>query len=112
MKIEKAIRTDAKEITELSIRSKDYWNYGEKQIEAWREELTLTEEYIDNNQVFKLEIEKELVGFYAYKAENKDTIKLNFLFVEPKCIGQGYGKVLLFHFLQSIEKLGFKKSGS
>lgn len=109
MKLKKAIRTDAKDLTELTIRSKSHWNYGEKQIEKWREELTITEEYVDDNQIYKLTIDNLLIGFYAYQAENKTDIKLNYLFVEPKYIGKGYGKLLMIDFLNRIKNSKFKK---
>jgi hypothetical protein len=57
MKIEKTTRNDAQDLTELTIRSKSYWNYDKKQIEEWREELTITEKYFDENQIYKLVIE-------------------------------------------------------
>ena len=109
MKIEKTIRTDAKDLTELTIRSKSYWNYGKKQIEEWREELTITEKYIDENQIYKLVVDNILVGFYAYQAEGKINIKLNYLFIEPEYIGKGYGKILMTDFLKRIENSEFKK---
>ena len=66
MKIERTTKNDAKELTELTIRSKSYWNYGKEQIEEWREELTITEKYIDENQIYKLVANNSLIGFYAY----------------------------------------------
>jgi len=109
MKIEKTKRTDARDLTELTIRSKSHWNYGEKQIEEWREELTITENYIDENQLYKLLVDNLLVGFYAYRPENKTVIKLNYLFVEPNYIGKGYGKILMSDFLQRIENSEFER---
>lgn len=109
MKIEKTIRTDAKDLTELTIRSKSHWNYGKKQIEAWREELTITEKYIDDNHIYKLVIDKLLIGFYAYQAESETDIKLNYLFVEPKYIGQGYGQLLMTDFLRRVENSEFER---
>ena len=109
MNIEKTTRKDAKDLTELTIRSKSHWNYGEKQIEEWRDELTITEKYIDENQVYKLVIENSLIGFYAYQPENKTDIKLNYLFVEPKFIGKGYGKSLMMDFLSRIENSEFER---
>ena len=109
MKIVKSNQTDAKDLTELTIRSKSHWNYGEKQIEEWREELTITENYINENQIYKLLIDNLLIGFYAYHSENKTDIKLNYLFVEPKNIGKGYGKVLMSDFLQRIENSEFER---
>ncbi len=42
-RIYETISADAKNLTQLTIRSKSYWGYGEKQIAAWRAELTITE---------------------------------------------------------------------
>jgi N-acetylglutamate synthase-like GNAT family acetyltransferase len=109
MKIKKAITTDAKNLTELTIRSKAHWNYGVQQIEAWRDELTITEEYIDENHIYKLEIDKQLIGFYAYQAENATSIKLNYLFIEPKHIGKGYGQLLMTDFLRRIKNSKFER---
>jgi len=109
MKIEKTGRTDAKVLTDLTIRSKSYWNYGKKQIEKWREELTITEKYIDENQIYKLVSDDILIGFYAYQPENETDIKLNYLFVEPKFIGKGYGKILITDFLKRVQNTEFKR---
>ena len=108
-KIEKAINTDAKNLTELTIRSKSHWNYGKNQVESWREELTITEEYVDENQIYKLVTDNLLIGFYAYQKENTTDIKLNYLFVEPRYIGKGYGKTLMSHFLKQIENSGCQR---
>ena len=109
MKIERTVRKDAQDLTELTIRSKSYWNYGKEQIEEWREELTITEKYIDENQIYKLIVDNSLIGFYAYLPENETDIKLNYLFVEPKFIGKGYGKILMEDFLKRIENSEFKR---
>lgn len=109
MEILKARGTDAKEITELTIRSKSYWNYSKEQMEIWRDELTVTEKYINENQVYKLIDNELLIGFYAYLPENDTDVKLNFLFVAPEYIGQGYGKILISDFLRRIEKAAFKR---
>ena len=54
MKIIRAQKNDAKHLTELTLRSKNYWNYGEQQIEEWKEELTISEDYIEENEIFQL----------------------------------------------------------
>jgi len=109
MKIKKAHRTDANKITDLTIRSKDFWNYGAEQIAEWKDDLTVTSDYIDENQVFKLSVENEIIGFYAFNSQDKNTVKLNFLFVEPKFIGKGYGKILLNDFLKRMEETDYDK---
>ena len=109
MKIGKAHRKDAKKITDLTIRSKNYWNYGEKQIAEWKDELTITSKYIAENQVYKMTTSDGLIGFYAFQAESNKIVKLNFLFVAPEHIGNGYGKILINDFVKRIEKTDFKK---
>ena len=50
-----------------------------------------------------------MIGFYAYQPENETDIKLNYLFVEPKFIGKGYGTILMKDFLKRIENSNFKR---
>ncbi|MDY8134454.1 GNAT family N-acetyltransferase [Aquimarina sp. 2201CG5-10] len=109
MKIQKALRTDAEEITELTIRSKSYWGYSKEQIEEWRDDLTITPKYIDDNEVYRLVENETLIGFYAYNPENKTDVKLNFLFIDPESIGKGFGKILITDFLHRVEKTDFKR---
>ncbi|MFK7948009.1 MAG: GNAT family N-acetyltransferase [Saprospiraceae bacterium] len=108
MKIQQAKPKDAAAITALTLRSKDYWNYGSELIESWRKELTVTPEFIENNEVYNLIDEDKIIGFYIYSAENQLTVKLNFLFVEPNFIGQGYGKILVNDFLNRIKTTSYK----
>jgi len=109
MRIEKAINEDAMILTDLTIRSKAHWDYTKEQIEEWREELTISEKYIKDNQIYKLIVNKLVVGFYAYNAENETDVKLNYLFVEPNDIGKGYGKHLIEDFLDRVKNLGYKR---
>lgn len=98
--------SDAKALTELCIKSKNYWGYGKELIDSWREELTITEEYIQKNKVFK-SVENELIiGFYAYSSESETTIKLDFLFIDPDHIRKGIGSSLFNHFLKEIKGKG------
>lgn len=108
MKIEKASQTDAKEITALTIRSKSHWNYTAEQIEGWREELTITETYISENEVYKL-TDEELIGFYAFNKISQTKVKLFFFFIEPKYIGKGFGKKLIMDFVQRVKKMGYER---
>lgn len=109
MKIEKAHRTDEGELTDLTIRSKNHWNYGDKQISEWKDELTITSKYIDDNQVYKLTKGDQLIGFYAFGPESTNIVKLNYLFIAPEFIGKGYGKVLITDFLKRVKNSTYQK---
>ncbi|MFD1615817.1 GNAT family N-acetyltransferase [Gelatiniphilus marinus] len=109
MKIEKAIIKDAKDLTELTIRSKSYWDYSAEQIEEWRKDLTISESYILENEVYKLTEDNNIIGYYSFFKSNDTDVKLENLFVDPKFIGCGIGKTLMTDFLQRIRKTKFER---
>lgn len=109
MKIEKAHISDADDLTALTIRSKSHWNYSLEQIELWKDDLTVTESFLLENQVFKLMHNSQLVGYYAFFSLKSAEAKLDSLFVEPDFIGQGYGKVLMNDFLDRVKAQGYKR---
>ncbi len=51
MIIRQAIPTDSKILTDISFAAKNYWNYPQEYFEIWKEELTITDEYIDKGAV-------------------------------------------------------------
>lgn len=109
MLIEKANNKDAEKITELTLRSKSHWNYSKQQIEIWRDDLTITEDYILEKEVYKLTDRNKLIGYYSYFKLNEVDVKLENLFIEPRFIGQGFGKTLMTDFIQRIKKTKFKR---
>ena len=109
MKIEKAHTHDSQPLTELCISSKDYWDYGVNQIEKWKEELTITDQFINANQVFKLIVKDELIGFYAFQPLSNEVIKLTHLFIAPAYIANGNGRLLMSDFIQRMKKSDYEK---
>lgn len=104
MKIEKAIKSDSTSLTELTIRSKAHWDYSEEQINNWRDDLTVSEAYIALNEVYKLSNGNLLIGYYSFFKVNDTEVKLENLFIEPKFIGKGFGKLLMTDFLKRAQK--------
>jgi ribosomal protein S18 acetylase RimI-like enzyme len=109
MNITKANILDAEKLTELTIRSKSNWNYSPEQIEKWKEDLTITQEYIANNSVYKLIVDERLIGYYSFFNVSDGKVKLDNVFIEPEFIENGYGKILITDFLKRIESIGFVK---
>ncbi len=103
MKIWRANRLDHKELTAITMQSKAYWGYSAEQIEIWSDQLTITETYLDTRSVYKLELEDKTVGYYSYFKEDKETIFLDNLFIQPEHIGKGLGKFLLNDFFERIK---------
>ena len=109
MHIVEAKKGDAKILTELTIRSKDYWNYGRDQIEAWRDELTIDQACLDSHAIFKGIIADGIVGYYAFQVESLTRVKLTHLFVDPPFIGKDYGKHLLSDAIERVRAQGCNK---
>lgn len=93
MKIVNATNKDVEILTFITKKSKAFWGYSEEQILIWNNSLTVSKEYIENNTVFKLITEDTIIGYYSYFNIEKDTIKLDNLFILPDFIGKGFGKL-------------------
>lgn len=109
MEIKKATVKDAEELTALTLRSKSHWNYSKEQIEAWKQDLTISAEYIKRNNVYKCVDNGSVIGFYSFSVEKDEVIRLCFFFIEPKYIRKGYGGKMISDFLKRIKKGGFKR---
>ena len=53
MEILRANSEDHKILTDITIDSKAFWGYSQNQIEIWKDELTISETYINENEVYK-----------------------------------------------------------
>lgn len=108
MIIEKAIPEDHQLLTEITKKSKAYWNYSEDLLLAWDEALTITQDYLNTHPVYKLVIDEKTVGYYSYQIEEQ-AIKLDNLFLLPQYIGKGMGRYLITDFLNRIQKLNYQR---
>ena len=76
--------------------SKRYWGYPESSIREWENELTITKEFIQANQVFEIVKSKKTVGFYAL--DDKDEgMSIEHFWILPEYIGNGLGTKLFQH---------------
>ena len=108
MKITQAINQDHKALTALTIRSKAFWGYTTAQIESWRDELTITREYIDSNQVYVLWQDQQLLGYYALAHITKAKASIDYLFIAPEQVGKGYGKLLCTDLIKRAKTMGYE----
>jgi GNAT superfamily N-acetyltransferase len=110
MKIRNAQPEEAKEISALAMRSKAYWGYSEEFMKACRDELTVTAERINSNDLHYMVAEQgsQLLGYYAIEKCAEEGYELEALFVEPAHIGTGVGKALIEHAKNAVLELGGK----
>ena len=88
---------DATVLTKIALKSKAHWDYSKAQIENWRDDLTVTSEYLQKTSSFVYKKENAIVGFYILEKVNMSKVSLEFLFVLPEFIGLRIGFQLLQH---------------
>ena len=93
-KIENATLQDIPKLNEISLESKAFWGYPEDWLNSWEDELTINQTHIENHQTFKLVHEDCTIGFCVIE-QHGDECHISHMWVIPKYIGWGFGKVLL-----------------
>ena len=94
--IRRATPADAPALTGIAHAAKRHWGYPERWIAAWKDALTITPDFISNNEVYAACLGGEITAFSALvTAEGK--VWLEHLWVSPKHIGTGVGKALFKH---------------
>lgn len=100
-----ATTEDHHSLTQLTIQSKAHWGYSNELMNEWTPLLTVSKDYIRQNEVFKLVDDSKIIGYYSYSIEGSGTINLDNLFVAPSFIGKGFGKHLMLDFMERITPL-------
>ena len=107
---------DANVLTDLAVRSKAYWGYDNTFLQQCREELTVSQESIASGDVYVATIspfEHSVVGFFVLcnesslpRQDKKALFELDALFVDPKWIGHGVGRVLMEQAVRVVQGRG------
>jgi GNAT superfamily N-acetyltransferase len=106
--IRPAAAAEAPILSALALRSKGYWGYDRAFMAACVTELTVTGEDIEQQPVNVAEVQGEIIGFYMLAPLSAHEVELGFLFVEPACIGRGYGRRLMRHAIETAHRSGFR----
>ena len=64
MQIVQARPRDAEALTRIAINSKRHWCYPESWIKIWVKVLTITPEFIQENETYAVVIESRIAGFH------------------------------------------------
>jgi GNAT superfamily N-acetyltransferase len=105
--IRRAAASDAPALTRIAHSAKRHWGYPERWIELWKDALTITPDFISNNQVDVAFVNGEIAGFSALVV-TEDEVWLEHLWVSPKHIGTGLGKTLFIHAAGFAASMGAK----
>jgi GNAT superfamily N-acetyltransferase len=91
---------EASVLTQIALDAKRYWGYPEHWIKHWEADLTISPEFIRDNEVYVAELDGEIRGFYALCVSGEKA-ELDHMWVTPASIGTGIGKEL---FLDAMER--------
>lgn len=96
---------EAKSLSEIARAAKAFWKYPESWLNKWQSALTVTPEFIGENEVRLAENEGKILGFYALTHRGEKFV-LEHLWIAPDFIGGGIGKKLLADALQNAAVQG------
>ena len=109
MVIRRARAEEHEAISALALRSKGHWGYSAEFLEACRAELTYDADECESGRMWVAEFEgADIVGFTLITGA-PPTGELAALFVDPRAIGTGCGKMLLRHALSQASARGYER---
>ncbi len=110
---------DCEILSQIAYASTRYLNYPEEYFLRWKEDLTITEEYLRANTVRKLMLVNETIGFYSIELnETEQTMEsvyiekgywLDHFFIKPEHIGLHFGKMMFLDCLSYCRKHEIKE---
>jgi len=106
--IREAKPQDAKIMSEIAVRSKAYWGYSQELLSSWKNELTMTSEFIEKGIGYVAELNGVMIGCWVREAIQSDELTKGFLFIEPQYIGSGCGRLLFDALKEGMRKKGIQ----
>jgi GNAT superfamily N-acetyltransferase len=87
----------AERLTQIAHAAKTYWGYPSQWIELWHNQLTITRQFILQNEVYAaVDDDEAILGFYALSGGGARMV-LEHLWVQPRSLQGGVGRKLFAH---------------
>ena len=87
---------EADVLTEIAHAAKRHWGYPENWIEHWKADLTITPDFIRENEMYVAVSGEEIVGCCAIVFSDSLT-ELEHMWIKPEYMGAGVGRALFMH---------------
>jgi GNAT superfamily N-acetyltransferase len=104
-KITLATPDQAETLTQIAFAAKRHWGYPERWMQLWAPLLTITPEYIEQNETWVAWLVEQPVGFCAI-SQSGERASVDHLWVLPDSMGKGIGAALFEHILKRSKELG------
>lgn len=100
IQIRRAQPNEAATLTEIAHAAKRHWGYPESWVEQWKNDLTITPDFIAENEVYVAVAGKEIAGCGALVLSDS-MAELEHMWIRPEHMGTGVGRAL---FQQIVER--------
>jgi GNAT superfamily N-acetyltransferase len=104
IQIRRATPDEAAVLTEIAFAAKRHWGYPENWIQQWQADLTITPEFIRDNEMYVALKGEEIVGCCAITF-NQSVAELEHMWISPEHMGAGIGRALFTHMKERARKL-------
>ena len=105
IQIRRATPDEADTLTVIAHAAKRHWKYPEDWIERWRADLTITPEFIADNEVYVATIDDTIAGCCALVVSDS-LAELEHMWIDPQQMGAGVGRALFERTRQRAAELG------
>src|SRR5260370_12396351 len=107
IQIRRAKPDEAATLTEIAHAAKRHWGYPENWIEHWKDDLTITPEFVSKHRVYAALDGEEIVGCCALVLSDS-MAELEHMWIKPEHIGTGVGRALFLHLKERAVNLGLR----
>lgn len=108
LQIRRATPAEAETLTTIAHAAKRHWGYPEKWIQQWRDDLTLTREFIAGHEVYVAIVESRIAGCCALVLTGS-LAEIEHMWIDPEQMGAGLGRALFEHVTERARQLGFNE---
>lgn len=105
VEIRRAQPNEAEVLTKIAHAAKRHWNYPEDWIEQWKVDLTITPEFIVENEVFVALVDEQIAGCCALVVADS-LAEIEHMWMRPEHMGTGLGRALFTHARHRAEERG------
>ena len=102
--IRRADSSEAEQLTAIAHAAKRHWGYPEKWIEQWQTDLTITPEFITDNEVFVAIVNDSIAGCCALVVTGA-LAEIEHMWIKPEHMGSGVGRALFEHARERAREL-------
>lgn len=105
--IRRARPDEAGTLTEISHAAKRHWGYPETWIVGWKNDLTITADFVAGHEMFVAVRSDQVLGCCALVMTDSFA-EIEHMWIRPEHMGSGIGRGLFEHAKRRAEELGAK----